>query len=163
MSKLNLEYPYNQDWNNGYLVTNSENRKTVILYNSHQNRSSTAYARYLKSVSLGRYLTEDEHVDHRDDDKTNDALTNLQILTLVDNNIKEAKRRGKLVVKIECPSCTQEFSRRRGNSPLVNGQEDRLFCCSRECSYTLKKLPQNERKALITKQRSNLIVYRMFT
>ena len=79
---IDLEYPYNEIWKKGYLNTNKENRKTLTLYNSHGDRSSTQYARYLLAVSLGRFLTEQEHVDHIDNDKTNDSLENLRVVSI---------------------------------------------------------------------------------
>lgn len=89
--KIDLQFPYTQDWKNGYIVTNPEGRKTVILYNTQIDRSSTQYARYLLSVSLKRYLTEDETVDHIDNNKSNDDPSNLQILTRTENIKKSAK------------------------------------------------------------------------
>lgn len=87
-TEIRLEEPYSKDWKKCYLVTNRENRKTVILYNSKTDRSTTQYARYLMTVKLGRYLTKDETVDHIDEDKTNDAIDNLQVLSLNDNIAK---------------------------------------------------------------------------
>lgn len=89
--KINLQFPYNQDWKNGYLVTNPEGRRTLILYNTQDDRSSTQYARYLLAISLKRYLTEDETADHIDGDKSNDDFSNLQILTKAENIKKSAK------------------------------------------------------------------------
>ncbi len=87
--KLELEEPFKSRWQRGYLVTNSENRKNVVLYNSEADRSSISYARYLLSVKHGRFLTSNEEVDHIDDDKTNDDFSNLQLLTQEQNRIKE--------------------------------------------------------------------------
>ena len=70
---------------------NSEGRKTLSLYNSHEDRSSTQYARYLISVHIGRFLEPSEHVDHIDNDKKNDDMSNLQVLTLAENNIKNTQ------------------------------------------------------------------------
>lgn len=89
--KIDLEFPYSKDWKSGYIVTNPEGRKTVILYNNQENRSSTQFARYVLAVSLKRYLTDDETVDHIDGDKSNDSPSNLQILSKGDNIRKSAK------------------------------------------------------------------------
>lgn len=91
-TEIRLEEPYSKDWKKGYLVTNRENRKTVILYNSKTDRSTTQYARYLMAVKIGRYLTKDETVDHIDEDKTNDTIDNLQIISLKDNITKHINR-----------------------------------------------------------------------
>lgn len=86
--KIILEYPYTSVWKSGYLVTNRENRKNVILFNSDKDRSTTSYARYLMSVKLKRFLTSDEQVDHIDNDKTNDDINNLQVLSVKENQQK---------------------------------------------------------------------------
>lgn len=86
--KIQLQHPYDKDWKQGYLQINSEGRRTVILYNSPRDRSTTAYARYLLSIKIGRYLEDTEQVDHIDNDKTNDNVTNLQILTGKQNSTK---------------------------------------------------------------------------
>ena len=133
--KIKLEYPYNQKWESGYIVINSDNRRTLILYNNHDNRSSTQYARYLLSVKLKRFLTEDETVDHIDGDKTNDNIDNLQILTRAENNRKFFKKED---YKCKCPVCGKEFIVPRSN---VRGDKAKerilsgLRCCSRQCVH----------------------------
>ena len=89
--KIELEYPYNTDWKYGYIVTSRENRKTLVLFNTQKERTSTQFARYILAVSLRRYLSIDETVDHIDGNKTNDSLDNLQILSRRDNIKKSAK------------------------------------------------------------------------
>ena len=36
--KIDLEYPYNTLWNNGYIVINPEGRRNVVLFNSQIDR-----------------------------------------------------------------------------------------------------------------------------
>lgn len=91
--RIELEKPYSDRWRHGYVVTNPENRKTLILFNSDEDRSSTQYARYLKAVSIGRFLSDDETVDHIDEDKTNDDIDNLGILTRAENIEKSRQAR----------------------------------------------------------------------
>lgn len=124
--KIELEFPFNQDWNKGYIVINPDKRRTVILYNSNQQRSSVSYARYLMCVHLKRYLTEKEHVDHIDDDKTNDHLSNLQILTPLQNAQKTAK--GETQYNFICPICKKEFKLTARQSHRKNPP-----CCSKQC------------------------------
>lgn len=125
--KIELQEPYSKDWRLGYLVVNKEPRRTVILFNSDDDRSSVSYARYLMSVNLGRYLTRQEQVDHVDNDKTNDIIENLQILTPAENNRKSSK--GLTYYEFVCPICRVGFKltsqRSHKNSPT----------CSRKCGY----------------------------
>lgn len=123
--KLILDAPYNNDWKHGYLVTNPEGRKTVILYNSQKSRSSVSYARYLLSTWLGKYIDTSLHVDHIDGDKTNDSLLNLQLLTPKENNKKTAK--GKTYKEFICPVCSTHFRLEARQSHKITP------CCSRQC------------------------------
>ena len=89
--KIELQPPYSNDWQRGYILINREGRKIVCLYkyeSGKEIRKTTAYARYLMSVKLGRYLTADEEVDHIDEHKTNDTIDNLQILSGTANKLK---------------------------------------------------------------------------
>ena len=130
--KIRLEFPYNADWRYGYIVINPEGRKTVILYNNNKNRSSVSYARYLLSVHLNRYLSKDEHVDHIDNDKTNDTLSNLQILTPIENNRKSSN--GRAYKEMICDFCGKEFKREKR---LLYAKR-KTCCCSRKCSSKLQ-------------------------
>lgn len=133
-SEIILQYPYSQDWKHGYIVTNPENRKTLILYNSPQERSSTQYARYLLAVKLQRYLTKEETVDHIDNDKSNDSIENLQLLSRVDNIRKQCKKPD---VTCTCPICGKKYfiasskiSGKIARERALTGQR----CCSRSCA-----------------------------
>jgi len=129
MTKIKLEEPYTSKWKYGYLNINSEGRRILALYNSHTDRSSTQYARYLVAVKLGRFLNTKEHVDHIDNDKTNDDISNLQILSLHENNIKTHKLPD---VELKCPMCNKEFTRTKTQ---LRGRLHKLdkICCSRSC------------------------------
>ena len=90
--KIKLENPYKERYKFGYVVMNRENRKHIILYNSNKDRTTTSLARYLMSVKLGYLVPETYEVDHKDNDKTNDSIDNLQLLTQTENKIKEGLR-----------------------------------------------------------------------
>src|SRR5690242_17532535 len=105
--KIELQSPYKEIWKAGYVVINREKRRTLLLVNTRSDRSSCSYARYLMAVKLGRFLTEHEHVDHIDNDKTNDSLDNLQILSQRENSIKSAAP--KIYVEFRCPICGSSF------------------------------------------------------
>jgi len=126
---IQLQFPYNAKWKKGYLNTNTEGRKTLTLYNSHKDRSSTQYARYLLAIKEGRFLTSDEHADHKDEDKTNDDINNLQILSILENN---RKTHCKPKIKCTCPVCKIEFlSDKHG----LYKKTPKTKCCSRKCGY----------------------------
>lgn len=88
-----IEAPFDKDWMRGYVLIkkNQNNRKIISLHGVNNKTRVMTYARYLMSVKLGRELTDEETVDHIDNDCSNDSLENLQILTLRENQEKYRK------------------------------------------------------------------------
>ncbi len=85
----------------------SKGRKFVEVTYEDGREETTLYSRFLMEQVLGRELSRDEHVDHIDEDPTNDLIENLQILSLSDNAKKSAKARGVQITwyQFECPIC----------------------------------------------------------
>ena len=82
--KIELEEPFKSLWRNGNLYVSNENRKIVSLTGGSLSYIVT-YARYLMCVKLGYILPTYLEVDHIDNDKTNDDINNLQVLTKQQN------------------------------------------------------------------------------
>lgn len=148
-----MEYPFLQY--NGYLIVNNQNRRMVILRNScTKDMTTISYARYLICVKEKRMLSKEEQVDHIDEDKTNDSVNNLQILSVGDNIRKNFSNtnRTELMVKLKCPNCNELFTRRKGNTFL--GKKGLFSTCSRKCLHEflmtsrsendLKKIGENQ-------------------
>lgn len=150
--KIELQYPYTEDWKYGYLQINPEGRRTVILYSSRNKRSSTQYARYLLAVKEGRYLTEWEEADHIDEDFTNDDISNLQILSIDDHRSKSIKNGAKKsYIEFTCVCCGHLFLRRKHQVTKATKY------CSRECSWKSNPPPggrkdKNQHKEIDYKQ-----------
>ena len=87
--KIKLSPPFSLMWRIGYLVTNKENRRNVLLYNNRHDRTTISYARYIYCVAINAFIPSDTEVDHIDGDKTNDTLQNLQLLSKADNIKKQ--------------------------------------------------------------------------
>lgn len=87
-----LEPPFNQVWKTGYLQNHPSGRRYVCLVNTSTDRTIISYARYLMSVKLGDFIPEGYEVDHKDDDRTNDDINNLQVVTEEYNRLKEQYR-----------------------------------------------------------------------
>lgn len=66
-------------------------------------------ARFRMQEHLGRILDPEEEVDHIDEDKTNDELSNLQILTKAEN-LKKAHTKYIDPTKANCFFCEREFT-----------------------------------------------------
>lgn len=67
--------------------TRKDGRQHIIKYENGK-RTTQSYPRYLMEQKLGRELLPNEHVDHIDEDFTNNVISNLQILTQKENNKK---------------------------------------------------------------------------
>ena len=101
-------------------------------------RKTISYARYKMAVFQGRRLSRDETVDHIDENKTNDKLSNLQILSRAANTRKNviATGRSSELVKLKCFVCSKTFYRppRNVNHKLSKGKK---LTCSRRCGGIL--------------------------
>ena len=133
---IELEPPFSSVWRKGYLSKTNEGRQIIALYNDANNRKTISYARYLKSVEIGYEVPEGFEVDHVDNDKTNDAHTNLQILTRQqnldkDNKNRESKYKG---CQLTCCNCNGVYNLTpdQERSKALNGTE--LNFCSRSCA-----------------------------
>lgn len=109
---IELQYPYNQDYIKGYLIFKNNGRNIVSLIDKNNIQTTTSYSRYLMSVHLKRYLNDDEEVDHKDNDGSNDIIENLQILTKIENNKKRliSNKISKKYIECICPNCDIIYS-----------------------------------------------------
>ena len=135
--KIQLEYPFNDYI--GYIVKNPECRKNICLIplDKTKKRTTISYARYLVSVSEKRILSKKEQVDHIDGNKSNDVISNLQILSAKENTAKYFVQSNKTIkmVKLECPNCGTIFERQIRQTHL---QKNGCYTsCSRKCSYVI--------------------------
>lgn len=144
MKRVQAQYPYDNYYL--YIVFHKkEGRRYANLIPISKSlglkRITISYARYLMSVHEKRILNSDEHVDHKDNNKLHDDISNLQILTLKENNTKEAKRRGRKIVVLKCPYCNTIFERPKRQTHLQKG--GKYTGCSRKCSTTFGALLQH--------------------
>lgn len=135
--KIELEEPFKSKWKYGYLRTSNENRKILDLYLNDNTRTTISYARYLKSVQLGYEITEEYEVDHIDDDKTNDDVNNLQILTGEQNRQKKNDKyfeEKKIHKGYHCAYCELPFILTEREVKMRLAQNVEMAFCSRSCA-----------------------------
>lgn len=104
---------------------------------SPSHRTTMSYARYLMSVKLGRRLNKSEEVDHIDENKRNDVIENLQLLSPSENKAKYAKSLSTPLFSFVCPVCGETFkrSKQRSYQFLKYGKQ---LCCSKTCGDVKK-------------------------
>jgi uncharacterized OB-fold protein len=109
-------------------------RINLLHRNKTLNRNIT-YARYLISVKQGKEPPKGFEVDHLDGDRTNDTISNLQVLSKEDNRVKREKDIAVLANRkiyiIQCSSCGVFFER-----PARKFHKN---CKKHFCSNTCKK------------------------
>lgn len=133
--KIELEEPYRSKWRFGYLRVSSEGRRILDLYNSDQDRTTISYARYLYGVKLGYEVPSEYEVDHSDENRLNDDVNNLQLLTGVENRLKSHESNAFFTkdIALLCPNCNGEFFVLASELRFRQSRNQEMFC-SRNCS-----------------------------
>lgn len=96
-----------------------------IVYPDH--RTTMSWARYTKCLVENRILEPWEQVDHIDNNPLNDDPSNLQILTIAENNKKSAK--GRSTIQLTCFQCGQRYTKEVRQLKVTSKY------CSRSCRY----------------------------
>lgn len=109
MAKTVIAEPPFSGWKIYGPYQNQGNRQIVIMYRPDGSRTGMDFGRYLMSVQMGRMLSTREHVDHIDNNPSNNTLANLQILTPGQNRRKNAAPMA--VVQLQCMVCGNRFFR----------------------------------------------------
>lgn len=110
-------------------------RKYVNVIYDDGKRTTMLYSRWLMQESLGRDLLPSEYVDHVDEDPTNDALGNLQLLSNSENAKKTARlRRNVTYVTITCPVCGDAAVKEKRNVDHNRKQGKSGPYCGRRCA-----------------------------
>ncbi len=91
--------------------------------------------RFLMEQMLGRRLMSTEHVHHKDGDKRNNELSNLEVLTLSEHSREHAPPPAKTEALI-CPVCGERFQRTTRYIRSKHKQGHTTFYCSNTCSRT---------------------------
>ena len=140
MKRKQAEYPYNDFWI--YKVWHKQEGRwqaNLIRKSNIADRTTISYARYVLSVFLGRILdSKTEHVDHIDNDKSNDSIENLQILTPEQNKEKQELLYRSLNPKfivLDCYVCGAKFNYIARNFKFHKSKGRYKFYCSKDCVH----------------------------
>jgi len=107
----------------------------TMVHNITKSHRIMSYARYVMASHLCRELSRSEKVDHIDEDKTNDDISNLQILNDKQNIQKHviAKGRSAKYEEKTCPSCGSKFNIKLSVIRSRTKEGRKHFFCSRKC------------------------------
>ena len=118
----------------GPYIRKKDGRKHVVIYDptATPKRTTVSYPKYLMEQHLGRKLTDDETVDHIDEDYTNDAISNLRIIPRADNAKRSSPKM--ILVDGQCAMCGVTFTLTRAQMKLERqGRKCAGPFCSRQC------------------------------
>jgi len=129
-----IDAPYPFDGYRMYGPRIHQGRRIVYLVRKgdSSDRTTLAYAKYLMSIHLGRWLDSYEHVDHVNDNSLDDRLENYQVLTYGPHSTKHSKG-GLKRKRYECEYCHEIFVER-------DDGKNRRFC-SHDCLYASMRKP----------------------
>lgn len=113
-------------------------REIVVLIGTAY-RTTMSYPRYLMSRHLGRPLAQGEEVDHINDDRSDNRLENLQLLSRADNMAKRST--GQAFNWFSCAQCGSQFSRSKQRQFRTAAKYPP--CCTRSCAARYQMLRQH--------------------
>lgn len=87
--------------------TRKDGRKIVILRKNSDEQITISYPKYLVERALDRYLSQDEIVDHIDENINNNDLSNLRILPRSVHSASHVPRR--IYNSYKCPICGRMY------------------------------------------------------
>ena len=106
-----------------------------VYHPTHPRAYANGYVLAHRAVieeSLGRYLEPHEVIHHKNENKRDNRIENLEITNRSDHAAHHHPQPAPAII-LTCPHCSKTFTRRRGKTHLVKRTASRTYC-SRRCS-----------------------------
>lgn len=123
-----------------------DGRKFIVYKGEDNKYHSKAYARYLMEQHLGRKLTNEEKVHHKDHNKMNDVIENLEVKN---KTIHRREHNIKPIIIEHCYICGSDIivdSKKRANHYRSKNKNPDKWFCSKHCSGIFGQKEQQNRK-----------------
>ena len=131
-------------WEIKKIISKGEYNYAVVK--GHPNATKNDYVLHHRVVMenhLGRLLDKNEVVHHKDGNKKNNNIENLEVLDSREHVIHHQKTRGRMMVLLRCPICKKEFTLFKNQSFLNNKKSKyKCNCCSSKCRGKLYRYIQ---------------------
>ena len=110
---------------------------------------------------LGKLLEGSEVVHHKDGNRKNNSIDNLELMSLSKHSSDHIRSKGKIMVLMKCPTCGEFFERRIGISSVTKGRGV-LTACSRRCRGIFWRKFQIEQKTQLVERAISENIVRIF-
>lgn len=138
----------------GPYQSSKDKRLRIIAKFPNGTKKTVSYPKYIKEIEIGRYLLENETIDHIDGNFLNNDLSNLKVIDRKEHCKLDVLRNKD--VEVTCAYCGKKFII-PGNKISMRNRPDRIntgYFCSRTCSGKYGAEVQNGR---IIKQEVNKV------
>ncbi len=128
-------------WNIEKIVSKGDYNYAIV--GGHPNRTKNNYVlvhRIVMENHLGRVLNTNEVVHHINEDKKDNRIENLQLMTTTEHCAHHAALAGKTMLLLNCPGCNSVFSRQKNQTHV--SKKGLFTCCSPQCRGRFSRMLQ---------------------
>ena len=119
-------------WKIEKLVKKGEYMYAVVKDHPYRTKNNYVLAhRVIMENHLGRLLNNDEVVHHKDGNKLNNDLSNLEVMNAKEHVMKHQRLHGRKWAELQCPWCGKHFMKPL-NATFIQ-KKAKYTCCSMQC------------------------------
>lgn len=120
-------------WNIEKIISKGDYFYCIVR--EHPNRTKNDYVllhRVIMENHLGRLLNTNEIVHHKNENKKDNRLENLEVLSASEHAKHHMSEIGRSLLELKCPECSVIFIREKRNTH-IGKRQGTFTCCSRSC------------------------------